>query len=58
MVNHSCTADLGLDVWSAPLAERAGLFVLGRFFDALGLGDSEMLRGMRIADDGAPTSPP
>ena len=38
MVNHSCTADLGLDVGGAPLAERAGLFVLGRFFDALGLG--------------------
>ena len=38
MVNHSCTADLGSDVGGAPLAERAGLFVLGRFFDALGLG--------------------
>ena len=43
MVNHNCTADLGVAEGSASMSGHAGLHALGRFCEVLGLG--ELLSG-------------
>ena len=39
MVNHNCTADVGVAEGSASMSGHGGLHALGRFCDVLGLGE-------------------
>ena len=39
VVNHNCTADVGVAEGSASMSGHGGLHALGRFCDVLGLGE-------------------